>query len=370
MCDTLVTLSPDGVLFAKNSDRDPNEAQVVEYHPAGPGHHAVLISRPWWLWGAEMGANDHGVVIGNEAVFTKATRAEGILTGMDLLRMGLEGATDRHGAVELIVSLLQSHGQGGSCSYEHPGFRYDNSFLIADPDGAVVVETAGRDWATEEVRGSRSISNGLTIPGFAEKYADPVRSRVAAGAARRIRTEAAASRARAPLDLMAALRDHGRSSWPTYSVVNGALQAPCAHGGGLVTSTQTTASWVAEVSARRHYVTATSAPCTSVFKPVHLRPLPTTEPGSPRNRYHPDYLWWRHERMHRDWVRDPDRYRTAQSARDELERRFVAENTDPADAWAAAEAWEQSPRQPTADGRPAWVRSLWRRWDRQAEVWT
>ena len=38
MCDTFVALqsvTEDGsVIFGKNSDREPNEAQVLEYHPA------------------------------------------------------------------------------------------------------------------------------------------------------------------------------------------------------------------------------------------------------------------------------------------------------------------------------------------------
>lgn len=49
--------------------------------------HAVILSRPSWLWGAEMGANELGVCIGNEAVWTKEPVGQGeALLGMDLLR--------------------------------------------------------------------------------------------------------------------------------------------------------------------------------------------------------------------------------------------------------------------------------------------
>ena len=90
MCDTLVALAPaterGATLFAKNSDRERNEAQVLAISPARMGRneaplkltyitipdvaetHACLISRPFWMWGAEMGSNVHGVTIGNEAL--------------------------------------------------------------------------------------------------------------------------------------------------------------------------------------------------------------------------------------------------------------------------------------------------------------
>jgi len=49
--------------------------------------HAVVLSKPAWMWGAEMGANDQGVCIGNEAVWTREPVGSGeALLGMDYVR--------------------------------------------------------------------------------------------------------------------------------------------------------------------------------------------------------------------------------------------------------------------------------------------
>lgn len=52
---------------------------------------SVILSKPSWMWGAEMGANDKNVVIGNEAVWTNNNEGDGDarqkrLLGMDLVR--------------------------------------------------------------------------------------------------------------------------------------------------------------------------------------------------------------------------------------------------------------------------------------------
>lgn len=399
MCDTLVSLTDDGVLFAKNSDRDPNESQVLEWQPAAdhragsvvrctwltidqaPHTNAVLLSRPWWMWGAEIGTNEHGLVIGNEAVFTRSAReGDPGLLGMDLLRLALERCADRHSAVQEIVRLLELHGQGGPCSFEHGRFTYDNSFIVADPDGAVVLETAGRTHATEEVNSrGRSISNGLTIAAFARAHSDPLRSRVADAAVRRSQTQDMAVGADGVLDLFAALRSHGPGrARPRYSPLNGALSAPCAHAGGLLTSTQTTASWVADLRSQpQHWATGTAAPCTSLFKPVRVSE-PVDLGPAPANVFDPHSLWWRHEVLHRAVMRNPGalltRYR---SERDDLERHWSLEPPASAEAFRSADEltaiWSERVDEAIAakaapDVRPWIVRRLWRRWDEAAAI--
>ncbi len=393
MCDTLVTVTAGGLLFAKNSDRDPNEAQVLEWVPAAdhpPGSsvactwiavpqvahtNAVLLSRPWWMWGAEMGANEHGVVIGNEAVFTRAGAGEPALLGMDLLRLALERSTSAPEAVGVLVDLLERHGQGGSCSHERPGFTYDNSFLVADAAGAVVVETAGRDWATEAVRApGRAISNGLSIPAFARAHGRRAKTWVTAAARRRAVTEPLAAAATGPADLMGALRCHGDGPSPQWSRVHGGLTAPCVHAGGQLASSQTTASWVADLrGGARHWATGTAAPCTSLFKPVEVG-APVDLGPAPTNRFDPATTWWRHELLHRAVLAAYDdrmvRYR---AERDAVEAGWERERPSAAEAFAAAgdlEARWLTDVIGTAgrDRRPSWVRRRWEAVDRAAGI--
>ena len=122
MCDTLGFLADGGALFAKNSDRSPNEPQTLEFHPARTGlsghlratyislpeaaeTHAALLSRPAWMWGAEMGVNDCGVCIGNEAVFTRGAYAQTGLTGMDLLQAAVQYHLGSFGVIFIDVTL-------------------------------------------------------------------------------------------------------------------------------------------------------------------------------------------------------------------------------------------------------------------------
>ena len=384
MCDTVVVVGDEGVLFAKNSDRDPNEGQGLEWHPAVDhaadervvctyvevpqvAHtHAVLLSRPFWMWGAEMGANEHGVVIGNEAVFTNQPEAEVGLLGMDLLRLALERASTAEGAVAVMVDLLERHGQGGGCGHEDKGFTYHNSFLVADRTQAVVFETAGSKWATEAVtRGARSISNGLTIPDFAEAHSDSLRTRVSACRHRRAITQGRAEGVSAPEELMTLLRDHGPGrSAPRYAWLNGGMAAPCLHGGGVLANSQTTASWVADLrDGDRHWVTATAAPCSGLFKPVsvgtpvELGAFPgDTDDGS---------LWWRHEHLHRRAVTNPEAlYPRFTSERDRVELGWLADPPSSAEAFAEADdlldRWTRAVTfDPVPDVRPVWARRYW-----------
>lgn len=375
MCDTVCVITSDAVLFGKNSDREPGEAQAVELVPARSGlrgavrcthlelpqaasTRAVLLSRPAWMWGCEMGANDAGVVGGNEAVFTRFAVERTGLTGMDLLRLALERAGAAREAAQVIIELLAAHPQGGRMGFRNEGFRYHSSFLLADTREAWVLETAGPYWALERVRGVRTISNALSIgapdevhPGaadearrrgwlgrgetfdFARCFTSPLYRHLTGGWQRQACTTRSLNGASAARDVMRTLRDH-RGVHPSDGL---RLESPCAHASWEPTrhAGQTTASMVSALSgsASRHWLTGTSSPCLSVFKPARLDVEPEAYGPLAGERADDASVWWRHERLHRGVLRDwSARHGVAESDRVALEARHF-EATDVASAW-------------------------------------
>lgn len=371
MCDTLGLVTREKAFFAKNSDRSPNEPQVAEFFPAvdytgdvklkttyitidqADHTHALLLSRPTWLWGGEMGVNEFGVCIGNEAVFTKGKYAKVGLTGMDLLRLGLERGSSAKEACDVIIALLEEHGQGGNCGFDHD-FYYDNSFLIMDRDSLFVLETAGREWVYKKMeRGS--ISNRLTIGtegdaysggepiDFKKTHLEPLYSQFSGSASRQEQTATCLATAGGVSDLKVALRQHREDV--KNPLAQGSVASPCMHAGGLI-GDHTTASMIVEMDSEiKVWLTGSSTPCISLFKPwlFGSEPIPPIfEAGNPLA----ESYWFDHEAFHRNAI---GRVLPAEfySERDQLENNWLME-TETTDKDLFAESGSRATAQEAA----------------------
>jgi dipeptidase len=366
-----------------------------------------------------MGANERGVAIGNEAVFSKVpAQKKRALIGMDYIRLALERAATAREAVDVITGLLAEYGQGGNCGFEQEAY-YHNSFLIADPTDAWVLEMVDRHWAAGQVRGVYTISNGLSIgnewdlasPGlvehairrkwctgrddfhFARCYADFLYTRFSCSAQRRQRTLDSLTDRLGSItvtDVMATLRDHGGAAKTVWRPNAGpASLTVCAHASfGPIRTSQTTGSMVSHLRPGRatHFVTGTAAPCTSVFKPVWMDvPLPKTGP-MPTGIYDEMTLFWRHESLHRATLRDyVVLHRLYADERDVLEGGFTSEALARAcddvseraafsarcfaEADQAEARWLERVRAAEVARRPSpFYTAIWSRLNRQAKI--
>jgi secernin len=385
MCDTQVLVEAGAVWFAKNSDREPSEPQPVVRLPAVrgdpaptvratyvdvpqvPDRHAVLLSKPVWCWGAEMGVNERGVAIGNEAIFSRQRTVAPGLLGMDLVRLGLERAATAAEAVDVMTRLLAQHGQGGPAGFQDKGFCYDSSFLVADATGAWVLETAGREWAQRRVTGAYAISNQLTLDGFARRHDTRVLPFFARAADRRalslrhLQRGAPASLVRLALQLRA---HQGGDEDPA----RGSNADVCMHAAGFIRRHQTTGSMIARLTAAgpTALFTGTSAPCLSIFRPAAFAGdfAVLTPPGKEVEAL----LWRRHEFLHRRALADPELRERLRATRDPIEAKIfaalaadapTAEQLAHADRLAAAwhkVLWETLPQQPAARSSRFWSR--------------
>lgn len=341
-CDSFIAMpdaTAEGLLvFGKNSDRPARECQPLQRFPARSGggtlHLAYLDlpdaeqtyehlgSSPYWCWGHEIGMNSRGVVIGNEALFTRdlaataaadrhavaggAERPAPGLLGMELLRLGLERGGTAAQAVDVITGLLERYGQwgAGTTGPDRAAAAYDNAYAIADPHDAYVLETTGRDWAVRRVdSGTAAISNEPTIrtdwtrlsdgladraeqngwPGsggrldVAEAITDPGTplqlSHLRLQRSRQLLGSAAATNG---VDWTAArnvLADHYEQTFlggPAFNAARPDFLTLCMHASAAGFTWGNTAASVIAVpgAARPHWWWAATTPCTSIYIPV------------------------------------------------------------------------------------------------------
>lgn len=354
MCDTFIALPSvtrdSTLLFSKNSDREPDEAQAIvhiphQLHAEGNVQctyisipqvaetYACMLSKPFQMWGAEMGVNEHGVVIGNEAVFTKVKfeKHNNGLTGMDMLRLALERCTSSREAIACITGLLTLYGQNACGGYKNKKFYYHNSFLIADPDEAWILETAGKEWAVEKVSDIRSISNRLSIstyadhhsPGaeeyarkngwwkestafnFQKAYSEWLYTTLGRAAKRQTCTTELSLRQKGKLDVsncITMLQTHNLPE-DKFKPSRANTGSVCMHGTGLLNPSSTTGSMVAKIrkgAPHTIWLTGTPHPCLSVYIPFFFG-TPVLEQLETPGAQPDDSLWWKAELVHR-WI--------------------------------------------------------------------
>ncbi len=293
MCDTLVKKTSQGLLFAKNSDRAMNEPNLYLFVPRRQNKEstvsltymdvpqvaetfAFFMVKPSWIWGAEMGINEFGVMIGNEAIFTKnkANRNPSLL-GMDYLRLSLERSKTAKDAVELITSLLERFNQGGNAGFEAPRY-YDNSYLISDGKESYILETIGKQWLVKEVHHSGNISNRLsdgtttTIQDLLfKRQADPLFTFFSGSKERchRVSSFLQEGDIHSGLEIRRVLQSHREQDLKTL-YQKGTMKSVCMHQSLL--GDHTTASFIVDQSPSMTIIWLSngSTPCLSVYLPT------------------------------------------------------------------------------------------------------
>ncbi|MBR61434.1 MAG: hypothetical protein CL904_02075 [Dehalococcoidia bacterium] len=346
-CDTLIATSGDTVsgnaIFAKNSDRPPTETQPLvkqdrKTHNPNTVNKLEFISlpetevsykhvgsRPYWCWGYEHGFNEHQVVIGNEALQSRLRPGKPTLTGMDLVRIGLERGSSAREALNAMTSVIESVGQG---KFAHPdGYRtYDNGFIIADPKEAYVLETAGHEWAARKVQKSQGISNTYSISNnwdlisenalhlatqsaeykgneqldFREFFKEDTKFSYSADQ-RELRSCALLDHHAGNIDIakmISILSDHSGEGFKSKSKIEAVESGYgiCMHSDSVEKGSNTAASLIAELCSDETrlpiYWTSMYSPCTGIFLPTFIEGVFNTSISLGGKKSSQDSAWW------------------------------------------------------------------------------
>lgn len=411
MCDILVSL-PDAsatkrVIFGKNSDRPAGECQILcDSADDAEGHRPAIQCafvevpraralrtigcRPYWCWGYETGMNEAGVVGGNTAVFTRSfwlpdNRVQYGLTGMELLRLGLERGDNAGAVVSVIVDFLEQYGQWAPAVLGKgpPHGCYENAFLVADKHEAWIVETSGKRWVARRfTSGTHALSNELTTRDrwtqgsddladhattnawwrpdngpfdFALAYSDHEHYPRQVSHIRWTRAKQLLAEKSGRIDvaaMMEILRDHYEDTFlqgPQFSQYLPDFLTLCMHDSPAGFTWGNTATSVAveidpESPTASPFWCAYQPPCSSVYLPFTMDggiPQSVSSPGTaglfsqspvtaPKDTYRKESLWWRMYRMVAAVSKSPvERRERIRSFFDRIEKRGLARTASP-----------------------------------------
>ena len=326
-------------ILAKNSDRPTGEPQPLCYYegkeyPEGAVVHttyldipqvrktySVVGSRPYWIWGFEMGYNEKGLIIGNEAEGSRMDpETEDGLLGMDILRLALERAATAREAIGVITYLLKKYGQKARASMLTARY-YENTFILTDKEECWVLETAGREWIARQIKDKQGVSNCYSIgkefditseniekiargkrwlsPGddfdFAKAYSGHLAGQ-AAGAQRyrRLNKLLAQNEKHDFNSLASILRDHydGELISPRFGETSGIFKTICMHAAAFGDS-ETSASLLARYDEDLGIIAryAPAQVCLSAYIPVYMTELPEMMQKADKV-FNENSLWW------------------------------------------------------------------------------
>ena len=344
MCDTIVALknstTTKSVLLAKSADTEVNEAeQIVKYSrkqynegaaarithrkiPQARITYETILGRSFWAWGSELGANELGVAVGNEAAFSNQINQDDGVCCLDLCRIAAERSTNAKEAVEILGQLVEEFGQGGNTQMMG-NFAFDSGLLVSDVSEAYVINCAGKQWAAKKVNDVFAMSNRYQITddwdfsslkqnngikeNFNKLFEDAEKPDSVCATQRENRAQKILEDRKGKIslldmaDIMRDLGEDGQNYEPDKAELK--QNFVCMHAkphpdafwgatGAMITDSNEDGIIV--------WMTGTSANDLSIFKPLFFGiPLPEQLKYSPRGTYDPKSLWWKHEIIHR-----------------------------------------------------------------------
>jgi secernin len=269
-----------------------------------------------------------------------------------------------------MTALLEACGQGGVADAIH-GEAYDSAFLVADPNEAFVIETAGRDYAVAPFAAGTAISNRLALgtewtrasdalaPGddFG-RFRDPSEptgpADVRLAASRRF-LDSVPTGALTPAATASHLRDHGAGPWGAPGSAGEVSPVPRRVGadfGGVSVCMHvrdhyvSAASMIAELpdgvddgAPLRAWV-ALASPCASVYVPAFPRSAAGPPPFVPFE-LSSEELWRAADAVRRRVEGDPDALTDVRGVLDPVEDELWGEADavfEHPDRWAAVGA--------------------------------